>query len=801
MNELWKDLRYAARMLRKKPGFALVAVVTLALGIGANTAIFTVVNTILLRPLPYRDPERIVQIQGTYQRSDVETGGVSPSNFLDLRGQAKNFEELNAASLWGFSLTGTDETTEIFGAKVTANFFSALGVAPLLGRLFLPEEDHPDRGRVAVISHGLWQRRFGGDPTAIGKTMKLDDDPYTVIGVLRPDFRQSELTPEYNSEVWTPLVIDPAANNRGANFLQVYGKLKPGVSLAQAQNELTVIARQLEMSFPKTNAGRGFQVLPLGELSRRGVNRILFLLLCATGFVLLIACANVANLMLARVVAREKEFAVRLALGAGRGRLVRLLLAESLVLALIGGVCGLLIAAWGTDLLVSIAPEGIPRLDEISPDGRVIGFAFGLSLFTMGMLGGIPAWQASRVNLDAALKEGGRGSTTGQRLRGVLVVAEIALTVVLLIGAGLLTRSLIRLQNVKLGFNPDKLLTMRVSLLDSKYKEGRAIADFYRQAIARIESLPGVRGAAVISAPPLVRTNNLWVNIDVEGRTPEPGRALTAYYRLISPDFFRVMEIPLVRGRAFTDLDSREGLPVTIINEGLARRYFPDSDPIGKKIVVARTAREIVGVAANIRHRSLTFEEELEMYVPQAQNPRGTTRLAIRASADPGAVAIAAQKAIWQGDPDAAVSIVTTMDQTLAETIARPRFNALLLSLFSVVALLLASVGVYGVMSYLVTQSTREIGVRMALGARGADILRLVVGKGVALALTGISVGLAAAAVLTRFAAKLLFEVSATDPYTFGGTAALLTVVAIIACWLPARRAMKVDPMIALRYE
>jgi putative ABC transport system permease protein len=461
----------------------------------------------------------------------------------------------------------------------------------------------------------------------------------------------------------------------------------------------------------------------------------------------------------------------------------------------------LLLALWGTDLLVSVAPQDIPRLDEISPDARVIGFTFALSLLTMALLGVIPAWQASRVNLNTSLKEGGRSATRGQGLRSILVVTEIALTLVLLVGSGLLVRSLIRLQNVKLGFNPDRVLTMRVSLLDSKYKERPQIANFYQQAVARIESLPGVQSATVISAPPLIRWANTSTMFEIEGQPAEPGRAPAVYYRLISPDFFRTMEIPLVKGRAFSNLDSRDAPSVTIINEGFARRYFADADPIGKKIIVGRTTREVVGVAANVRHRTLEAEEELEMYVPHAQNPRGTVMLAIRTASDPNALTAAVQKAIWQGDPDAAVSSVATMEQVLAEVTARPRFNALLLGIFSVAALLLAAVGIYGVMSYTVTQNTREIGIRMALGAGRADVLKLVVGQGLTLGLAGVGIGLAAAAILTRFASRLLFEVSATDPLTFGGIALLLLVVALVACWLPARRATKVDPMIALRYE
>jgi putative ABC transport system permease protein len=685
--------------------------------------------------------------------------------------------------------------------KVSTNYFSLLGVKPQLGRLFLPDEDQPGKRHVVVISHGLWQQRFGGDAAVVGRTIKLDDDVYTIIGVLRPDFRQFEMAADFPSGLWTPLVLNPAANLRGSYYLHAIGRLTSGVTLQQAQTELSAIARQLALSYPKTNTERGVRLVPLHEQVTGNIRRVLLLLQCATGLVLLIACVNVANLLLARVTAREKEMAIRAALGAGRWRLVRLLLAESLALALLGGGAGLLLALWGTDVLISVAPQDIPRLDEISPDARVIGFTFALSLLTMALLGVIPAWQATRVNLNATLKEGGRSATQGQSLRGALVVAEIALTLVLLIGSGLLVRSLVRLQNVKLGFNPERVLTLRVSLLEAKYKEREQIANFYQQAVARVERLPGVQSASVISAPPLIRMGNFLVGFEIEGQPTEPGRRPTAYYRLISPDFFRTLEIPLLKGRAFTEADTREVPQVAIINEGLARRYFANADPIGKKLIVGRLTREIVGVAANIRHTTLEAEEELEMYVPHAQNPRGTVMLAIRAASDPRAITAAAQKAIWAGDPDAAISSVATLEQMLSDVLARPRFNALLLGIFSAAALLLALIGIYGVMSYTVAQSTREIGIRLALGAQRQDVLKLVIGQGLMLALAGVVLGVAAAFGLTRLMANLLYGVTATDPLTFIVVSALLIVVAIFACYWPARRATKVDPLVALRYE
>jgi putative ABC transport system permease protein len=801
MDNLLNDLRYGLRMLAKRPGFTLVAVLTLALGIGANTAIFSVVNAVLLRPLPYREPERLVQVWETYRQNGTEQGFVAPNNFLDWSSQAQSFECLSAVSLRGFLLTGTLEPTEVPGMKVSINFFPLLGLGPQLGRLFLPEDEQPGKRRVAVISHSFWQQRFGGDAGAVGGTLKLDDYVYTIIGVLRPDFRPSELATDYQAEIWTPLVLDAAAGDREEHYLRVFGRLKPGIASEQAQTEMSTIARQLELNYPKTNTERGARVVPLHEQVTGNIRNILFLLQCATGFVLLIACTNVANLLLARVAVREREMAVRAALGAGRFRLVRLLLGESLVLALAGGAAGLLLALWGTDLLISVAPPDIPRLGQVSPDGRVIGFTFALSLLTVVLLGIIPAWQAARVNLNTALKEGGRTATETRHLRSVLVVAEIALTLVLVIGSGLLVRSLIRLQNVKLGFNPDKVLTLQVSLLGSKYKDAQQIASFYQQAVARIETVPGVQSATVISSPPLIRWANLWTTFEIEGQPVEPSRAPMVYYRLISPAFFRTLEVPLVRGRAFTDSDTIDSTPVAIINEGLARRYFPDTDPVGKKVIVGRTTREIVGIASNVRHRTLEAEEELEVYMPHLQRPRGVVLLAIRTVSDPNTVTAAVQKAMWEGDPDAAISSVATLKQVLGDVLARPRFNALLLGVFSVVALLLAAVGIYGVMSYMVTQKTREIGVRMALGAQKRDILKLIVKQGMLLTGTGVTIGLGAALLLTRFLSTLLHGVSEKDPLTFAAIALLVSAVALLACYIPARRATGVDPGVALRYE
>lgn len=788
-------------MLAKKPSFTMAAIITLAAGVGLNAAIFSIVNSILLRPLPYKEPERLVQVWETYQPDETASGSASPNNFLDWKKQAQSFEGLSAINLWGYSLTGTSETTEVFGMQVTPDYFSLLGVDAQLGRTFSSEEDQPDKRYVVVISHSFWQERFGGDANIIGRTIKLDNHSHTVIGVLRPGFRQSELFINYRAEIWVPLVINAADNNRGRHHLRVMGRLKSGVTIDQAQSDMTTIARQLEQAYPTTNTDRGVNLVPLHEHATGSIRWALILLQCATGLVLLIACTNVANLLLSRVVTREKEMSIRSALGASAWRIVRLLLSESLVLALIGGAVGFLLALWGIDLLISIAPKNIPRLDEISLDGRVFGFTLGLSLLTVFFFGLVPAWQATRINLNESLKEGGRSATRGQGSRGALVVVEIALTIVLLVGSGLLMRSLIQLQNVDLGFNPKNLLTMRVSLLDANYPDRQRVASFYEQTLARIQGLPEVQSAAVISAPPMVQSSNMWVTFEIEGQPSDPGREPTAEYRLITPGYFHTMEIPVITGRAFTERDTRDATQVAIINEGFARRHFPDTDPIGRKIVGGRNVREIVGVVGNLRHHSLEEEAETEMYVPHAQNPRGTVMVVIRTASDPERVVKAAQKAVWASDSDAAVSSVATMDQALSDVIARPRFNVLLLSIFSVIALMLAAVGIYGVMSYAVAQRTREIGVRIALGAQASDVLKLIIGQGMILALIGVATGLAGALGVTRLVSNRLYEVTATDPLTFALVSGLMAAVALLACYIPARRATRVDPIVALRYE
>jgi putative ABC transport system permease protein len=801
MQTLWQDLRYGARMLLRRPGLTLIAVVTLAIGIGLNTALFSIVNSILLRQLPFHEPERLMQVWETWSAEEAQSGTVSPNNLLDWRAQARSFAALSGYSIWLFTLTGTNEPTEIPGLKVTANFFAALGVTPQLGRTFLPEEERPGGAQSVVISHDFWQSRFGGRADAIGRKLRLDDGTYTVIGVLRPDFRQTEFRAGYRAEVWVPMELDPAASLRGNHSLRVIGRLQPGVTEAQAQTEMSAIAGRLAQTYPATNAGRGVRLVPMLEEVTGNVRRVLWQLQFATVLVLLIACGNIANLLLARVAEREKELAIRAALGAGRWRIARLLLAEGAALAALGGALGALLAKWSLDALVALAPKTIPRLDEIALDGRALTFTLLTSMATALLFGLAPAWQAGRVNLNGTLKEAGRGATRGHGLRGALVVAEVALTLVLLAGAGLLVRSLVQMQRVDLGFHTERLLTMRVSLLDSKYPERRQVADFYQQLLARVMRLPGVQSAAATSNPPLIKLSDNWISFFLEGQPADPGRAPTAKYALVSPDFFRTMEIPLRAGRDFNEHDTHETTQVAVVNEYLARRHFPKADPLGKRLLVGRTTREIVGVVGNLRHESPEGEEAEKLYVPLAQSPRTTLLLMARTATEPESLAVSIQQTVWRQDPDAAVSNVATMETALGESVARPRFNASLFGLFAVVALILAAIGLFGVMSYTVTQSTREIGVRMALGAQTRDVLKLVVGQGLALTITGLVLGLIGAWGLTRLMKNLLYGVTATDPLTFICVSVLLVFIALLACYIPARRATKVDPMVALRRD
>ncbi|MFL6277890.1 MAG: ABC transporter permease [Blastocatellia bacterium] len=812
MEILWHDLRFAIRTLLKKPGFTFVLVLALALGIGANTAIFSVVNAVLLRPLPYKQADRLVWIWGTDPKDDIDHEVASPPDYNDWKTQGQSFEEMGAFANTRLTLTGSGEPERYDGAFVTDGFFEVLGVPAARGRTFTPDEDKPNGPRVIILSHGLWQRRFGGDPNVIGQSITINGNPFTVVGVMPAHFKHPRPESNRNAEMWLPLQIDYAKAGRRSDSLGVIARLKPGLAIEQARAEMTTIAAQLEQQYPASNSGWGTIVVPLHERFVGNVRPVLVVLLGAVGFLLLIACANVANLLLARAAARQKEMAIRTALGARRWRIVRQLLTESVLLAVVGGALGLLLALWGVEALVALAPGNIPRLNEVSLDARVLLFTFGVTLLTGVLFGLFPALQAANPNLNETLKEGGRGTTEGGRggrARRILVVAEVALALVPLIGAGLMVKSFIRLQEVKPGFDPDRVLAVEVYLPRTTYKEGEQATAFYQQLLSRVQNLPGVEDAGAIDTLPLSGGGNV-LAFYVEGHVPQPtDKTPDAEARIVTPGYFQTMSIPLLRGRYLSEQDGPKTPRAFVINDTLARRYFGNEDPIGKRMNLGDEKDSdwytVVGIVQDTRQEGLEAEPYPQMYASNTQEARRSMVLVARTAGDPAKMLPSIRSTVAEMDSTLALNNARTMTQVVSESIARPRFNMLLMSLFAVVALLLAGVGIYGVMAYSVSQRTHEIGVRMALGASTADVLRMVVRQGMGLTLLGVGIGLAGAFVITRLIASLLsgllFQVGAHDPLTFAGIALLLALVALAACLIPARRATKVDPMVALRYE
>jgi putative ABC transport system permease protein len=807
---LWQDLHYGLRMLLRNPAFAFVAVMTLALGIGANTAIFSVVNAVILRPLPYESPEQLVRVGGANLRTGRGMGSFSPQDFYDWRERNTVFEQIAAYDGWSPGLTGTGEPERIEAARVSASFFSILRAKPQLGRAFLPGEDQPGNNMVVVLGHSLWQRRFGADPSVINSQITLNGASYTIVGVMPASFETPRFTRSIlaEPELWAPFAPNLNDWTRGGRAVDAaVARLKPGVTLEQAEAELKAIARQLEQQYPNTNAGQSISVASLHESLVGKSRTALLVLLVAVGFVLLIACANVANLLLARAAARQKEIAIRTALGAGRLRIIRQLLTESVLLATLGGALGLLSALWTTDLLIAGATDALPRLNGTAVDAHVLGFTLLVSLLTGIAFGSAPALQASRPDLNEMLKEGGRTSALGgARVRGLLIVAEVAVSLVLLIGAGLLIRSFLRLQEVTPGFNPEHVLALEMFLPGIKYPEDYQHIAFYEDVLKRTRALPGVEAAGVVSVLP-VSDNYDRIGFSVEGEPPPPpGEGPDADRYMISSGYFQALAIPLQSGRQFNEQDgAADAQPVVIINETLARRYWQTSAlALGKRVRVGdegRPWRTVVGIVGDVKQYGLDTPSTMQVYLPHQQSPSQQMTLVVRAGGDPASQTAAVRNEIWAVDKDQPVYNIRTMEQVLAKSIAGRRFNMLLLGIFASVALLLAAVGIYGVISYSVTQRTHEIGIRMALGAQGRDVLRMVVGQGMILALIGVAIGVIASFALTRVMSSLLFGVSATDPLTFGGIALLLTVVAFLACFIPARKAAKVDPMVALRYE
>ena len=806
MESLLSDVRYAARNLFRRPGFTIIAVITLALGIGANTAIFSAINALLLKPLPFPELDRVVAVWDKLPSRGVQRNEVTVANYLDWQSQTQSFEQLALYRWWSANLTGIDPPERIQGFLVTANFLDTTGMKPIMGRNFLPEENQPGKGAVAVITHSLWQRRFGGDPNILNKTITINSITRTVVGVMPERFNFPK-----GAEVYAPLPMTPELmKSRGDHSYYVLGRLKPGASIPGAQAELDNITARLEQQFPETNKGWGATIFPIVADTVRTYDTALWIMMGAVGFVLLIACANVANLMLARASGRQKEIALRTALGASRWRIVRQLLTESLIVALIGGALGVLIGFWGIDALRAANPAEASRFApgwyQLGINAPVLLFTLGLSVVSGIVFGLVPALQASRTNLNDSLKEGGRQtSASSHRLRSSLVVFEFALSLVLLVGAGLLTRSFLALVKTDPGFNPDHVLTMNLMLPAAKYKDQPARAAFYNDLVQRVKTQPGVESAAVVNYLPLGGANSSDSYL-VEGEPePAPGDEHGGRYRVATPDYFRTMGISIVRGRGFTDQDKAGAPPVVIVNEAFVRKHWPGADPIGKRIrfygpLERAPWMQVVGVLADVKHE-LNLAVTPEYYLPHAQNPWNAMVLVAKTSVEPGSLAGALRQQVWAIDKDQPVFDVKTMQEVRSTSVAVYSFSSVMLGIFAFVALLLASIGIYGVMAFAVTQRTQEIGIRIALGARSVDVLKLVVKHGMKLALLGMVIGLAGSWAVTRFIEKLLVGVEATDLLTFSVVSVCLLVAAFVACYLPARRATKVDPLVALRYE
>jgi putative ABC transport system permease protein len=812
MQTLRQDLRYGARMLLKHPGFTFVAVLTLALGVGANTALFSAVYAVLLRPLPFAAADRLVVMWKRDVTANQPLVELSIAEFNDWREQGRSFERLAAMPTsvygYGYVLTGRGEPVQVESARVSADFFASLGASPLLGRTFTAEDDRPGAARVAVISHRLWRERFGADANLVGQPITLNDTGFMVVGVMPADFEFPK-----GAEVWSPLsasVGGGALENRGAVFLQAVGRLRPGVTLSEAEAEMNAVIARVAAAHPETEAaGHRVVITPLGEYLFGSARPALWLLLAATGLLLLIACANVANLLLARATTRRREVAVRAALGASRAQIVRQLLTESVLLALAGGLLGVLLAYWLVDLLALVAPSDIPRVERVSINAAVLAFSVGVTLLTAAVFGLAPALAATKINLTAALGEGGRaGERSGRRLRGALVVAEVAVTVVLLAGAGLALRSFVNLRRVETGFDTERVLSFQLRLFGKKYADAKAARDFFRDLTARLEAQPGVVAAGAVLIRPLEGS----IGWDVPYRTPdqspeEAKRNRVPNFEVVTPHYFRSVGLALKAGREFTEHDDEDAPKVAIISEAMARGVFaPGVEPIGQRIRLFDPSdtdtgwHTVVGVVGDARYRELR-EPRWDVYVPYRQFAFPVRYVTVRTASEPEAFAAVVRREVAALDPNQAVADLKTTAQLFSEGVARERFNSLLLGLLGLLAALLAGLGIYGVISYAVSERTREIGIRLALGARGRDVLGLVVGQGMRLALFGLAAGLAVSFALTRLMAGLLYGVGATDPLTFALVALVLAGVALAACLVPARRATKVDPSVALRCE
>ena len=810
---MFQDLRYGARVLLKHKGFTLVAVLTLALGIGANTAIFSIVQAVLLRPLPFAQQEQLVMLW----KQDTNAGSpfveLALAEVRDWQQQAHTFAGFAAmpATVYGYGyvLTGRGDAVQLESSKVSGSFFSLLGVQPEYGRVFNENDDHLNGPKVAILSNRIWRKRFNADPNIIGQTITLTEQGFTVIGVMPAKFEFPK-----GVDLWLPLkttMIARAAENRGATFLQAVGRLKPGVTLAQAEADMNAVISRIASQHPETQAtGHRIVIRPLAAYLFGDARPALWLLLGATGMLLLIATANIANLLLARATARRREFAVRAALGAGRFRLVRQCLSESLVLALAGGAGGVLLASWLIQLLIRVAPSDIPRIEEVGLNGTVLFFSLVATLLTAILCGLVPALTTARLDLNQALSEGGSkmsGERSGLRTRSALVIAEVAVTVVLLAGATLILRSFVNLSRVDLGFDPHHVLTMHLRVQGAKYGQPEARREFFRQLIERLEAQPGVVAASAVLIRPMEGTAGWDTPFTLEGQSVAQAlKNRVPNFEAVTPHYFRTFRIPMKAGREFTDEDTNQSPLTAIISETMAKTLFPGVDPLGKRIRLGAAApedpwRTIVGIAGDVRYRELQ-NVRFDLYFPFAQWPSAfVNHFAVRTTTEPAALLATVRREVAAIDPTQAITRVATMDELVAANLAQSRFSAVLLNWLSGLALLMAAIGIYGVLAYSVARRTGEFGIRLALGAQAGDILRLVIGQGMRLVVVGLVLGLTASFALTRLIAGLLFEVSPTDPLSFAGIVLLLMAIALFACSLPARRATKVDPMVALRHE
>jgi len=820
MNSLTQDLRIAVRAFTRNPGFTLAAVLSLAIGIGANTSIFSVANALLLRPLPYKDANRLVILWNRSPGLDILQDWFSTAQYLDIKNGHHGFEEVAIASGGNDNLTGEGEPERVGTVRVSSNLLPMLGAQAASGRLFLPDDDAPGRAATAVLSYGMWARRYGSDPRLLGKSITINGRTYEVVGILPKSFSlPHEVLPTlYGPEqpdIFLPFPLGPqAAGVRTHEDYNIVGKLKPGVSVARAQAETDTITAGLRRDYPESyppNGGLTFGIVPLLEQVVGDVRRSLLVLLGAVGFVLLIACANVANLLLSRAVARQQEIAIRAALGASRGRIIRQLLTESSLLSLCGGALGVILCFWSVKWIHVLGTKSLPRLADIGIDGRVLLFTALLSVLSGILFGLAPALRVSRIDLNSTLKDASRGSAgtsavwgRGNNMRRLLVISELALSVVLLIGAGLLIRSFAHLQDVAPGFNPKNVLTFELALNGQRYGDKQTIENAYRQLWTALEQIPGVTAAGGITALPLSQAF-AWTPITIEGRTPLPGeKFLNADARVVGGQYFQSMEIPLRSGRFFSERDIAGKTPVVIIDEFMADQLWPGQDAVGKRIHLVESEEPwltVVGVVGRVKHESLDADPRIAFYLAQTQYPVRAMTLVLRSRGEPSAVSPAVKKELRGIDPDLPMYSVRTMSERVAESLARRRFSVLLLGLFAGFALALATIGIYGVMAYLVNQGMREIGIRMALGATQREILRLVVFQGMTLAISGVTIGLVAALVFTRSMRSLLFGVNASDPATFGAISILLIVVALVATYVPAKRAARVDPILCLRAE